>query len=309
MKISIIGAGNVGASVAYLLALKSLANKIVLVDVKEGVAEGKALDILQCSPLENFATDVLGVTNNFEATNNSDIVVITSGIPRKPGMSRDDLIATNAGIVESVTNNVIKYSPDAIIIVVANPLDVMTYCAHTTSQASRNKVFGMAGVLDMARFRTFIAQELHCKASDVDALLIGGHGDTMVPLARYTSVAGIPITELMTAEKLEALVQRTVFGGGEIVKLMGTSAYYAPASSTVEMIDAIVKDNNRTLSVCVKLEGEYGIDDCYLSVPVILGKEGIKKVIELQLSTAERELLQLSREKVKAVMNVFNSLK
>lgn len=292
-----------------MLALKSLANQIVIVDVKEGVAEGKALDIQQCSPLENFATDILGVTNNFEATSQSDIVVITSGMPRKPGMSRDDLIATNAGIVQSVTNNVIKYSPDAILIVVANPLDVMTYCAHITSQASRNKVFGMAGVLDMARFRTFIAQELNCAASDVDALLIGGHGDTMVPLPRYTTVAGIPITELLTPERLEALVQRTVFGGGEIVKLMGTSAYYAPASSTVEMIEAIVKDSNRILSVCVKLEGEFGIDDCYLSVPVILGKEGIKKVLELQLSSSEMELLQLSREKVKTVMNVFNSLK
>lgn len=309
MKISIIGAGNVGASVAHLLALKSLAKKIVIVDVKEGVAEGKALDIQQCSPLENFAIDIFGVTNDFEATSASDIVVITSGMPRKPGMSRDDLIATNANIVKTVTNLVIQYSPDAVIIVVANPLDVMTYCAHVTSQLSRNKVFGMAGVLDMARFRTFIAQELRCKPSDVDALLIGGHGDTMVPLPRYTTVAGIPINELMSAEKLEVLVQRTVFGGGEIVKLMGTSAYYAPASSTVEMIDAIVNDSNRILSVCVKLEGEYGIDDCYLSVPVILGKEGIKKVLELKLTSAEMNLLQLSREKVKTVMNVFDSLK
>ena len=309
MKISIIGAGNVGASVAYLLALKSLANQIVIVDVKEGVAEGKALDIQQCSPLENFSTDITGVTNNFEATSSSDIVVITSGMPRKPGMTRDDLIATNAGIVKSVTNKVIQYSPEAIIIVVANPLDVMTYCAHTTSQLSRNRVFGMAGVLDMARFRTFIAQELACKASDVDALLIGGRGDTMVPLPRYTTVAGIPITELITPEKLDALVQRTVFGGGEIVKLMGTSAYYAPASSTVEMIDAIVKDSNRILSVCVKLEGEYGIDDCYLSVPVVLGKEGIKKVLQSKLSSSEMNLLLLSREKVKTVMSVFDSIK
>lgn len=308
MKISIIGAGNVGAAVAHLLALKSLATQVVILDVKEGVAEGKALDILQCSPIENISTDIRGVTNNFEATASSDIVVITSGIPRKPGMSRDDLIATNANIVKSVTSAVVQYSPNAIIIVVANPLDVMTYCTHITSQLSRNKVFGMAGVLDMARFRTFIAREIGCNPSDVDALLIGGHGDTMVPLPRYTTVAGIPVTELMTTEKLDALVERTVYGGGEIVKLMGTSAYYAPASSTVEMIDAIVKDSNRILSVCVKLEGEYGINDCYLSVPVILGKEGIKKVIELKLNTEETKLLDLSRTKVTAVMKVLDTI-
>ena len=222
------------------------------------------------------------------------MVVITSGLPRKPGMSRDDLIGTNAGIVKTVTENVVQHSPDAIIIVVSNPLDVMTYQAHMTSQASRNKVMGMAGILDTARYRSFLAEALNVSPKDIQAVLMGGHGDTMVPLPRYTTVGGIPVTELIGEEELDAIVDRTKKGGGELVKLMGTSAWYAPGAAAAQMVEAIVRDQRRVFPVCVKLEGEYGIDNCYLGAPVILGKNGIEKVIELQLNDEEMKLLKES---------------
>ena len=306
MKVTVVGAGNVGATCADVLAYREIANEIVLLDIKDGVAEGKALDIWQKSPINLYDTRTIGSTNDYEKTAGSDVVVITSGLPRKPGMSRDDLISTNANIVKSVTENVVKYSPEAIIIIVSNPLDVMTYQAHLTSQFPRARVMGMAGILDTARYRAFLAEELNVSPKDIQAVLMGGHGDTMVPLPRYTTVGGIPVTDLINEERLNAIIERTKFGGGELVKLMGTSAWYAPGSAAAQMVEAIVKDQKRVFPVCVKLEGEYGIDDCYLGVPVILGKNGIEKVIELKLNEDEMELLQTSRQHVLEVMEVLN---
>ena len=307
-KVTVVGAGNVGATCADVLAYREVAEEIVLVDIKEGIAEGKALDIWQKAPINQYDSRTVGSTNDYSKTANSDVVVITSGLPRKPGMTRDDLIETNAGIVKSVTENVAKHSPNAIIIVVSNPLDVMTYQAHLTSGFSRNKVMGMAGILDTARYRAFLAEELNVSGKEIQAILMGGHGDTMVPLPRYTTVAGIPVTELVEKDKLDAIIERTKFGGGELVKLMGTSAWYAPGAAAAQMVEAILKNQRRVFPVCIKLDGEYGIDDCYLGVPVILGKNGIEKVIELDLNAEEKQLLETSRGHVKEVMQVLDRL-
>lgn len=298
-----------GATCADVLAYREIAEEIVLVDIKEGVAEGKALDIWQKAPINVYDSRTIGSTNDYSKTAGSDVVVITSGLPRKPGMTRDDLIETNAGIVKMVTENVIKHSPDAIIVVVSNPLDVMTYQAHVTSKFPRTKVMGMAGILDTARYRAFLAEELDISPKEIQAILMGGHGDTMVPLPRYTTVAGIPVTELISKEKLDAIIERTKFGGGELVKLMGTSAWYAPGSAAAQMVESIVKNQKRVFPVCIKLDGEYGIDDCYLGVPVILGKNGIEKVIELDLNDEEKALLEVSRTHVKEVMSVLDGLR
>lgn len=308
MKVTVVGAGNVGATCADVLAQREVCNDVVLVDIKEGLSEGKALDIFQKSPINLYDTRTVGSTNDYTLTENSDVVVITSGLPRKPGMSRDDLIGTNAKIVESVTQNIIKYSPNSIIIIVSNPLDVMTYQAHITSNFDRNRVMGMAGILDTARYRAFIADELNISPKDIQAVLLGGHGDTMVPLPRYTTVSGIPVTELINEKKLDEIIERTKFGGGELVKLMGTSAWYAPGAAAAQMVESIVKNQKRIFPVCVKLEGEYNIDDCYLGVPVILGSNGIEKVIELDLNSDERSLLEESRSHVKEVMSVLENL-
>ena len=308
MKVTVVGAGNVGATCADVLAYREVANEIVLVDIKEGLAEGKALDVWQKAPIDLYDSRTIGVTNDYSKSAGSDVVVITSGLPRKPGMSRDDLIGTNAGIVKSVTENVIKYSPNTIIIVVSNPLDVMTYQAHITSKFPRNRILGMAGILDTARYRAFLAEALNVSPKDIQAMLLGGHGDTMVPLPRYTTVAGIPVTELIDQDKLTAILERTKVGGGELVKLMGTSAWYAPGSAAAQMVEAIVKNQRRIFPVCIKLEGEYGINDCYLGVPVVLGKNGIEKVIELDLNPAERALLEASRTAVREVMDVLEKL-
>lgn len=308
MKITVVGAGNVGATCADVLAYREVANEIVLVDIKEGLAEGKSLDIWQKAPIDLYDSRTVGATNDYSKTAHSDVVVITSGLPRKPGMSRDDLIGTNAGIVKSVTENIIKYSPEAIIIVVSNPLDVMTYQAHLTSKLPRTKVMGMAGILDTARYRAFLAEALNISPKDIQAMLLGGHGDTMVPLPRYTTVAGIPVTELIDKDKLNAILERTKVGGGELVKLMGTSAWYAPGSAAAQMVEAIVKDQRRVFPVCIKLDGEYGIKDCYLGVPVVLGKNGVEKVIELDLNAEEKALLESSRKAVREVMDVLEKL-
>ncbi|QHL87217.1 malate dehydrogenase [Nibribacter ruber] len=308
MKVTVVGAGNVGATCADVLAYREIANEVVLVDIKEGFAEGKALDIWQKSPINLYDTRTVGVTNDYSRTANSDVVVITSGLPRKPGMTRDDLISTNAGIVRSVTENIIKHSPEAIIIVVSNPLDVMTYAAHLTSKLPRTKVMGMAGILDTARYRAFLAEELNVSPKDIQAVLMGGHGDTMVPLPRYTTVGGIPVTELIDPAKLDAIVDRTKNGGGELVKLMGTSAWYAPGSAAAQMVEAIVRDQKRVFPVCIKLEGEYGITGTYLGVPVILGKNGVEKVIELQLNEEEMALLKASEKAVREVMDVLDNM-
>jgi malate dehydrogenase len=308
MKVTVVGAGNVGATCADVLAYREVVNEVILVDIKEGLAEGKALDIWEKAPINVYDTRTVGVSNDYSKTAGSDVVVITSGLPRKPGMSRDDLIETNAGIVKSVTENVIKYSPEAIVIIVSNPLDVMTYQAHLTSKFPRSRVMGMAGILDTARYRAFLAEALNVSPKEIQAVLMGGHGDTMVPLPRYTTVAGIPVTELIDSEKLEAIVQRTKTGGGELVKLMGTSAWYAPGAAAAQMVEAIVKDQRRVFPVCVRLEGEYGIDNCYLGVPVILGKNGIEKVIELELNEDEMALLKESEGHVREVMSVLDKL-
>lgn len=308
MKVTVVGAGNVGATCADILAYREIANEVILVDIKEGVAEGKALDIWQKAPIDLYDTRTVGVTNDYSRTAGSDVVVITSGLPRKPGMTRDDLIETNAGIVKSVTEQVVAKSPNAIIIIVSNPLDVMTYQAHITSKLPRTKVMGMAGILDTARYRAFLAEELNVSPKDIQAVLMGGHGDTMVPLPRYTTVAGIPVTELIDADKLDAIIERTKFGGGELVKLMGTSAWYAPGSAAAQMVEAIVRDQKRVFPVCIRLEGEYGIDGCYLGVPVVLGKNGVEKIIELQLTEDEMAALRTSRDHVIEVMNVLDKL-
>ena len=291
MKVTVVGAGNVGATCADVLAYREIANEIVLLDIKEGFAEGKALDIWQTSPINQYDSKVIGSTNDYSKTKDSDVVVITSGLPRKPGVSRDDLIATNAGIVKTVTENIVKFSPNAIIIIVSNPLDVMTYCAFLHAKINPNKVFGMAGVLDTARYRAFLATELNVSPKDIQAVLMGGHGDTMVPLPRYTTVAGIPVTELIEEHTLNEIIERTKFGGGEIVKLLGTSAWYAPGAAAAQMVEAIIRDQRRIFPVCAWLQGEYGLSNIYLGVPVILGKNGIEKIIELDLNDAEKALL------------------
>jgi len=308
MKVTVVGAGNVGATCADVLAHREIANEIVLLDIKPGFAEGKALDIWQTAPINLYDSRTVGSTSDYAATADSDVVVITSGLPRKPGMSRDDLIATNAGIVKGVTENIIKYSPNAIIVVVSNPLDVMTYCAFLAAKVDSKRVFGMAGILDTARYRAFLASELDCSPKDIQAVLMGGHGDTMVPLPRYTTVGGIPVTELISEEKLNAIVERTKVGGGEIVNLLGTSAWYAPGAAAAQMVEAIVRDQKRIFPVCALLNGEYGMKDIYLGVPVKLGKNGIEEIIELKLNEDERALLDKSSVAVKDVMNVLDGM-
>jgi malate dehydrogenase len=309
MKISVIGAGNVGATCAKVLAEKNVANEIIVLDIKEGLAEGKALDIWQSAPIERYDAKTTGVTNDYAATAGSEVVVITSGLPRKPGMSRDDLISTNANIVKQVTENVVKHSPDCKLVIVSNPLDVMTYQAYMTSGFPRERVMGMAGILDRGRFKAFIADELGISPKDVHAMLMGGHGDTMVPLLRFTTISGIPITDLISKDKLDAIVERTKFGGGELVKLMGTSAWYAPGAAAARMAEAIVRNHRRLYPVCVKLEGEYGLNDCFMGAPVILGKNGVEKIFDLKLNDDEQGLVNASAEHVKEVMSVLDNMK
>lgn len=307
-RITVIGAGNVGATCANVIAHKDLCKEVVLVDIKEGVAEGKALDIWQTSSINNFDTRVVGVTNDYLRTKGSGIVVITSGIPRKPGMSRDDLIRTNAKIIVDVTEKVIKYSPEAIIIVVSNPLDVMTYAAWKAANKPAQKVFGMAGILDTGRYTAFLADALDVSPKDIQSLLLGGHGDSMVPLRRYTSVKGIPITELLGKDEIDKIVERTRKGGGELVNLMGTSAWYAPGAAAAQMVETIVDDQKRIFPVCARLKGEYGIDDLYIGVPVKLGKNGIEEIIELNLNEKEYKMLQESAREVRVLTKVLDDM-
>jgi malate dehydrogenase len=307
-KITVIGAGNVGATCADVLAHKDLVKEIVLVDIKPGVAEGKALDIWQTSSINSFDTKVVGVTDDYERTKDSDIVIVTSGIPRGPGMSRDDLIKTNAGIVKTVTEKAVAASPNAIIIVVSNPLDVMTYTAQLASGKSNQKVFGQAGILDTGRYNAFVADALDVSPNDVVSMLLGGHGDTMVPLPRLTTVGGVPLDKLMDKETSDAIVQRARVGGGEIVKLLGTSAWYAPGAAAALMAEAVLTDKKKIVPVSIRLEGEYGLKDVYLGVPVVLGKDGIEKVIELDLTDEELAELHKSADAVKSVMKVLDDM-
>src|SRR6187431_1270562 len=306
-KVTVVGSGNVGATVANVLAHQNIVNEIVLLDLMADMAKGKALDTWQQAPIDDYSTRISG-TGDYAMTAGSDICVITAGVPRKPGMSRDDLISTNAKIVSSVTKSLLEHSPNAILIVVSNPLDVMTYAAQVVSGHPTSKVFGMAGVLDTARYRAFLAEALDVSPRDIQAMLLGGHGDTMVPLPRYTTVSGIPVTEMIDAAKLDAIVDRTKKGGGELVQLMGTSAWYAPGAAAAQMVATILNDEKRILPVCMQLDGEYGIKNCYLGVPVILGKNGVEKVIELDLNADEKALLETSRKHVKEVMDVLDKI-
>ena len=307
-KVTVVGAGNVGATCAENVARYEVTNEVVLVDIKENFAEGKALDQWETSPVNYFDTRITGSTNDYSKTAGSDVVVITSGIPRKPGMSRDDLIATNAKIVKTVTEQVVAHSPDAIIIVVSNPLDVMTYQAYISSKLPHTKVMGMAGILDTARYRSFLALELDCSPKDIQALLLGGHGDTMVPLPRYTTVSGIPVTDFLDDETINRIVERTKKGGGEIVNLLGTSGWYAPGASAAQMVEAILKDSKRIFPVCSWLTGQYGISDMYLGVPVKLGRNGIEEIIELKLNDDEMKLLKESAEAVRSVVDTLKAM-
>ncbi len=296
-KISVVGAGNVGATVAQLIAYKELGD-VVMVDIIEGLPQGKALDLLEAGPVEGYDSQVTGA-NSYEATANSHIVVITAGIARKPGMSRSDLINTNANIVRAVTEQVVKYSPEAYLIVVSNPLDAMVHLTKHVSGFPKNRVVGQAGVLDSTRFRTFIAQELDVSVEDTQAFVLGGHGDTMVPLPRYSTVAGIPITHLLPQDTIDRLVQRTRDGGGEIVNLLKSgSAFYAPGASVVQMVEAIVRDKKRVLPCTAYLEGEYGLRNIYFGVPVKLGAGGVEQIIEIELTPEERAALEASAKEV-----------
>jgi len=307
-KVTVIGAGNVGATAAQRLAEKELCD-VVLVDIIEGVPQGKTLDLAQAAPIEKHDAHLLGA-NTYDATAGSQIVIITAGIPRKPGMSRDDLLSTNAGIVKKVTREVASRSPQAILIIVSNPLDAMCHVAHEASGFPKERVIGMAGVLDSARFRAFISMELNVSVENTHAFVLGGHGDTMVPLPRYSTVAGIPITELMTPERIEALVQRTRNGGAEIVGLLKTaSAFYAPSSAAVEMAESILKDKKKILPCAAYLEGEYGIRDLFIGVPVKLGTKGVEQVIEIKLTPEEQAALQKSAAAVQELKSVLAKLK
>lgn len=307
-KLTVVGAGNVGATVAMRVAEKELAD-VVLIDVLEGVPAGKALDLAEAAPIERHDAHLVGVSNDYGPAADSDIVVITAGIPRKPGMSRDDLLSTNAGIMKSVVSEIKKVAPDSILIIVSNPLDAMCHVALETSGFDKRKIIGMAGVLDSARFRAFIAMELGVSVENTHAFVLGAHGDTMVPLPRYSSVAGIPITELMSPDRIEALVERTRKGGGEIVGLLKTgSAYYAPASAATEMAEAILKDKKKILPCVTYLEGEYGINKLFIGVPVKLGKQGVEEIIQIQLTAEENEALQKSAQAVKGLVDDLKRL-
>ncbi|MEE4265667.1 MAG: malate dehydrogenase [Desulfobacteraceae bacterium] len=306
-KVTVIGAGNVGATAAQRLAEKQLCD-VVLVDIVEGVPQGKALDLNEAAPIEKHDSHLTG-TNSYEDTAGSDIVIITAGIPRKPGMSRDDLISTNAGIVKAVTKEVASRSPEAILIIVSNPLDAMCHVAFDASGFPKERVIGMAGVLDSARFRAFISMELDVSVENTHAFVLGGHGDTMVPLPRYSTVAGIPITELMAADRIDALVDRTRNGGAEIVGLLKTgSAYYAPASAAVEMAESILKDKKKILPCAAYLQGEYGQQDLFIGVPVKLGAKGVEDIIEITLTDEEKQALQKSADAVQELKDLLKTL-
>lgn len=306
-KVTVVGAGHVGATAAQRLAEKELCD-VALIDIIEGVPQGKALDLAEAAPIEKHDAHLTG-SNGYEISDQSDIVIITAGIPRKPGMSRDDLLSTNAGIMKNVTQQIVERSPDAVIIVVSNPLDAMCHVAYETSGFPKNRVMGMAGVLDSARFRTFISMELDVSVENTTAFVLGGHGDTMVPLPRYSTVAGIPITELLSKERIDALVNRTATGGAEIVGLLKTgSAYYAPASAAVEMAESILKDKKKILPCAAYLEGEYGINDLFVGVPVKLGANGIEEIIEITLTKEENAALEKSADAVRELKELLKKI-
>jgi malate dehydrogenase len=309
MKITIVGAGNVGATCAIVIAQKELGSEIVLLDVKHGLAEGKALDIMQMAPLALFDTKTFGVTEDYARTAGSQIVVIAAGLSRKPGMSRDDLISTNANIVKSVTGNILKYSPDAIFVVVTNPLDAMAYCCYKSANIPSNRVIGMGGLVDTARYRAFLAEELDCSPKDIQAAILGGHGDHMVPIISYTTVSGVPVTQLLKKEKLKEIINRTRLGGGELINLMGKSAWYAPGYAAARMVEAIALNQKRYFPCSAYLTGQYGLKDIYFGVPVKLGINGIEKILEFELNDADKVMVNRSAESVRESIEVLKKLK
>ncbi|MBC8343115.1 MAG: malate dehydrogenase [Bacteroidetes bacterium] len=309
MKVTVVGAGNVGSTCANVLANNGVADEVLLIDIKEGLAEGKALDVWESAPVLGYDTRTVGYTSDYSKTADSEVVIITSGVPRSPGMSRDDLVSINANIVKEVTGQLVQYSPKAKVIVVSNPLDVMTYTAFLTAKVPAKQVFGMAGVLDTARFKSFIALELNISVNEISAVIMGGHGDTMVALPRYTTISGIPITELIDEDRLNALVARTVKGGGEIVNLLGTSAWYAPGAAAALMAETILKNQRRIFPISCWLQGEYGLKDLYFGVPAILGGDGIEKILELKLNEKEMELVNHSAKSVREVQKVLVDMK
>lgn len=307
MKVTVVGAGNVGATVAECVARKDIVDEVVLIDIVEGLPQGKALDMQESAPIHLFDTRITG-TNDYADTAGSDICVITAGLARKPGMSRDDLLAKNASIVQSVTEKFVTHSPNAILIIVSNPLDVMAYVAYMTSGFPSNRVMGMAGILDTARYRAFISMELGVSVKDIQALLMGGHGDTMVPLPRFTTIGGMPLSDFMDAETTESIVSRTKSGGGEIVKLEGTSAWYAPGAAAAQMVEAIVKDSGRVLPCAVWLTGQYGQEGIFIGAPCRLGRSGIEEIVEVELDAAEMEMMNESAEHVRTNLATLERL-
>ena len=307
MKVSIIGAGNVGSSCAEYIAISKIANEVILLDIKKGLSEGKALDLTQTSSTLGFDTVIKGVSNDYKSTEDSDVVVITSGIPRKPGMTREELIGINAGIVNSVTENILKFSPNTIIIVVSNPMDTMTYLALKSNKLEKNKVIGMGGALDSSRFKTYLSQALNKPQSDIHAMVIGGHGDTpMIPLIRLASYNGIPITNLLSTEKQKEIVSSTMIGGATLTKLLGTSAWYAPGASVSYLVDSILNNKKKIIPCSVYLEGQYGLNDICIGVPCIIGRKGIDEIIDLNLVSSEKNKLE---ESAKAIATMNKSLK
>lgn len=308
-KITVIGAGNVGATCANVIAQKELASELVLLDIKEGVAEGKALDMMQTATLLGFDTRITGVTNDYSKTANSDVVVITSGIPRKPGMTREELIGINAGIVKDVAQNVLKYSPNAILVVISNPMDTMTYLALKSTGLPKNRVIGMGGILDSSRFKCYLSLALNAPASDLQGVVIGGHGDTtMIPLARFATYNGVPVNSLLDAETLNKVVADTMVGGATLTKLLGTSAWYAPGAAGAALVEAILRDEKKVYPCCVSLDGEYGQNDICLGVPVVIGRNGWEKIVDFKLNSDEQAAFNKSAEAVRSMNSVLKEM-
>lgn len=308
-KVTVVGAGNVGATCANVLAINEIANEVVLLDVKEGVAEGKAMDINQCAQLLGFDTKLCGCTIDYEKTANSDVVVITSGMPRKPGMTREDLIGVNAGIVKSVSENILKYSPNAILIIVSNPMDTMTYLALKTTGLPKNRVIGMGGALDSSRFKYYLSQNLAVNPNEVEGMVIGGHGDTtMIPLIRYANYKGIPVSSLIPVEKQDEIVKSTMVGGATLTGLLGTSAWYAPGAAAAYVVESIIRDQKKVIASCTYLDGEYGQKDICIGVPAIIGKNGLEQILDFQLNEAEQTLFSKSAEAVRSMNSVLTEM-
>jgi malate dehydrogenase len=308
-KVTVVGAGNVGATCANVLAFNEVADQIVMLDVKEGVSEGKAMDMMQTAQLLGFDSTLVGCTNDYAQTANSDVVVVTSGIPRKPGMTREELIGVNANIVKSVCENILKYSPNAIIVMISNPMDTMTYLALKSLKVAKNKIIGMGGALDGSRFKYFLSQALSCNANEVEGMVIGGHGDTtMIPLARLATYKGIPVSTILSAEKLDQVVKDTMVGGATLTKLLGTSAWYAPGAAGAFVVESIIKDQKKMIPCSVMLDGEYGESDICIGVPVILGKNGIEKIVDINLNAEEKKLFAESAKAVKATNDVLGEM-